>query len=94
MSESLRQVRERSGLSREELAQIYGVTRQTMHYWRVRGAPKYDTHAGRRIELVSAALIKAIGQGLLPLPPTLAKPQRKARIAAMAKRCQGLTPTT
>lgn len=85
------QVLSRSGLTRIELAQLYDVSRQTIHYWRVTGPPREGSLTARMVAVITKALLEAMRKGLLPMP-ALDKRARKARVASMAAKLQSLKP--
>lgn len=91
IDENFRQVSEHSGLTRTELATLYGVSRQTIHYWRVKGPPRESTYTARMFTVITQALVTALKRKLLPLP-ALDKRVRAGKIAAMAKTLQALKP--
>ena len=91
MTDGFQQVVERSGLTRMELAKLYGVSRQTIHYWRVVGPPRENGYTARMARTITQALLTAISRRLLPLA-SLDKKQRKEKIAGMARTLQALKP--
>jgi DNA-binding XRE family transcriptional regulator len=88
---SFKRVATQSGLNKIELAKLYGVSRQTVHYWLREGPPRENTYTARMAETITAALMNAIRKKVLPLPP-MDKAARKARVTKMAATLQGLKP--
>ena len=82
---------ERSGLTKVELAELYGVSRQTIHYWVAVAPPRAGSYTARMAETITAALENAIARKLLPLG-AMDKFARRARIVKMARTLQGLKP--
>lgn len=80
-----------SGLTKIDLATMYGVSRQTIHGWAFVGPPRANSLLARQAEVITQALIVAIERGLLPLE-AMDKTARRERIAKMATRLQGLKP--
>ena len=78
-----------AGLSRVELALLYGVSRQTIHYWITVGPPREGSYTARMAEVITAALLKAIDKKVLPFA-AVSTEVRARRIASMAKTLQGL----
>ena len=80
-----------SGLTKKDLAQLYGVSRQTIHGWAFVGPPRAGSLLARQAEVITQALVAAIERGLLPLE-AMDKTARRERILKMAARLQGLKP--
>lgn len=81
-----------SGLTKKELAILYGTSRQTIHAWYLgTSPPREGSLLARQAEVITQALLNSIEKGLLPFP-AMAKEARKARIARMAQTLQGLKP--
>lgn len=78
-----------SGLTKPELAQLYGVSRQTIFNWRAGTWPWPGTMPARQADAISAALLTAIERGLLPLA-AMSKEARRARVTKMAATVQAL----
>ena len=78
-----------AGLSRSELATLYGVSRQTIHAWITGSAPRGYT--ARMAQVITAALLNAIERKVLPFA-AVSREVRAARIARMAKTLQSLKP--
>ena len=72
-----------SGLTYSELAQLYGVSRQALHYWRTKAPPRVGSHTARMAETVTKALNIAIDRKILPLRE-MNKTARAAWITRMA----------
>lgn len=80
-----------SGLSRTELAKLYGVSRQSFHYWINESLPRENSLLARMATVITTALLNSIDRRILPLPAS-GKEVRAARIARMAKTLQALKP--
>ena len=80
-----------SGLSKIDLAELYGVSRQTIHGWAFVGPPRANSLLARQAEVITAALLVAVDRGLLPLE-AMDKDARRERVKKMAARLQGLKP--
>ena len=91
MNDAFQQVVERAGLTRAELAKLYGVSRQTIHYWRVTSPPRENGYTARMAQTITQALLTAINRRLLPLA-SLDKKHRREKIAGMARTLQALKP--
>lgn len=89
--ETLNKVLTDSGLTRVELATLYGVSRQTVHTWLTAAPPREGSYTARMATVITTALLTALGQKLLPFP-AMSKEHRAARIARMAKTLQSLKP--
>ncbi len=79
-----------SKLTRSEVAQLYGVTRQAVHYW-VTTAPPKATITGRMADTITRALLNALDRGALPMG-SASKDVRRSRIKSMAAKLQSLKP--
>lgn len=82
LQQRLNLLRLRSGLTQEELATIFSVTRMTLYNW-ARGRGKLTPVNGSRAEQVSVGLLTAIERGLLPLSKNLTEEQRSTRVVKM-----------
>ena len=91
MTPAFQRVLEQSGLTRVELARIYGVTRQTLHYWATKGPPREGTYTARMAKVITAALVNILAGGLLPVPQ-MSKLARAGRVKRMAEISQSLKP--
>ena len=80
-----------AGLTRVELAQLYGVSRQTIHYWIRTAPPREGSYTARMAEVITAALLNSVRRKLLPFSAVSAE-IRAARIARMARTLQSLKP--
>ena len=82
--EAFKQVVERSGLTKPELATLYDTTRQTIYNWIDGGEPtnRMLVHFYNR---VSTGLVKATARKLLPYHVNVTKEERKHRIDSMLK---------
>lgn len=84
-------VLEESGLTKIELAELYGVSRQTIHGWAFIGPPRANSLLARQAEVITVALNTMISKRLLPFE-AMDKHARRARIEKMAQKLQGLKP--
>lgn len=84
-------VAENAGLNKIELAQLYGVSRQMVHYWLTVSGPRKQTYTARMEEVITAALMQSIKNKVLPLG-AMNHEARAARISAMSQRLQSLKP--
>ena len=80
-----------SGLTKIDLSELYGVSRQTIHGWAFVGPPRANSLLARQAEVITAALLVAVDRGLLPLE-AMDKDARRERVTKMAARLQGLKP--
>ena len=78
-----------AGLTRSELATLYGVSRQSIHHWVTVAGPRGYTE--RMASVITAALLSAIERKVLPFA-AVSREVRAARIARMAKTLQSLKP--
>lgn len=81
---AFKEVCERSGFTKKELAYIYGTTRQTIYEWSKSSAPK-QLALVQRAEYATQKLMAAIKAGVLPLSPTLSDQSREKRIDVIVK---------
>lgn len=88
---SFERVIKETGLSRLELAKIYGVSRQTIHQWTVGAGPRPGSYTARMAIVITTALLIAVEHRILPLLP-LDKQVRRRRVATMVSRMQGIKP--
>lgn len=84
-----RRVMLESGLTKIELAGLYGVSRQTLYTWRTEG-PKQPTLA-LRAEKYTDGLLAAMERGLLPFAASTTAAQRASMLAKMAVQLHKLT---
>jgi transposase-like protein len=84
-----RKVMDESGLTKAELAKLYGVSRQSLYAWRDT-APRQHTLA-ERAEKYTAGLLAGMARGLLPFSAGLTVQKRAALLASMAKHLHQLT---
>jgi len=87
-----REVPSRTGLSGAELAYLYQVPRQTIHYWLHRGSPWPGSHAARAAENVTRILLNAVDTGILPMAQ-VSKTVRRERIKKMGVILHSIKPT-
>lgn len=88
--EKFKRVFKESGLTKSELASLYGVSRQTIYDWHDGdGAPTQKALAVRA-ELYTNGLAAALDHGVLPIRVKDAK-LRKERVLAMAQALHALT---
>ncbi len=80
-----------SGLTKIELGQLYGVSRQSIHGWAVGHPPRENSLLARQAEVITQALVKLIDMRQLPWA-AMDKEVRRSRITKMAERLQSLKP--
>lgn len=80
-----------SGLTKSELATLYGVARQTLYGWLGGQVPRPGSLSDRMAFTITQALCIAIDRKLLPLPALDIEVRRK-RVATMRVRMQNLAP--
>lgn len=80
-----------AGLTRVELANLYGVSRQTVHYWLTVGPPREGGYTARMAHVITAALLNAIDKKILPFAG-VSREVRAARIERMRNQLQSLKP--
>lgn len=87
-----RVVRE-SGLTKVELAELYGVSRQSIHNW-IRAEPPTAAKSlqGRMAAVITATLDTALDRRILPFGRSTPKDIRRSRVARMAAKLRGLAP--
>ena len=88
---SFQRVLDAAGLTKIELAVLYGVSRQTVHTWASGGKPRPGSYTARMAEVITRALIQALDRKLLPLG-AMDKPAREARVKKMSLTLQQLKP--
>lgn len=64
-----------TGLTQNELAELFGVSRPTINFW-MHGRFKPHALHREKVETVTAQLAKALADGHLPLPEGIQKHQR------------------
>lgn len=79
-----------SGLTKSELASLYGVSRQTVYSWYKGDATPTQKALAVRESLYTSGLASAIDRGVLPIRTRDAK-LRKERVLAMAQALHALT---
>lgn len=80
-----KKVFEGSGLTKAELASLYGVSRQTCYDWyKGDGTPTQRTLVARE-QLYTKGLLAALNRGVLPIANVKDPKIRKERILAMAQ---------
>jgi uncharacterized protein YjcR len=72
-----------SGMTKAELAKLYGVSRQTIYAWKDGHSTPVQKTVAEREQLYTRGLLAAMNKGLLPLPKQPA--QRKERLLKMAQ---------
>ena len=80
-----------SGLTKVELAQLYGVSRQTIHTWSTGDQPRENSLLARQAEVTTQALVKLIDMRQLPWG-AMDREVRRSRIEKMSQRLQSLKP--
>lgn len=81
---------EGSGLTKSELASLYGVSRQTIYDWYTGESAPTQKALAVRESLYTSGLASAIDRGVLPIRTRDAK-LRKERVLAMAQALHTLT---
>lgn len=90
---TIKRVVANSGLTKKELAILYGVSRQTIHSWdQGTSPPREGSLLARQAEAITLALLNLISNGGLPFPAMM-KEARKARVERMAKMLANIKPT-
>ena len=79
--EAFARVFDESGLTKTEIADIYGVSRQTVYAWYSGSSAPLQRTVVAKEQLYTRALITALDKRLLPLPRNPA--QRKERLLKM-----------
>lgn len=87
---SFAEVFEHSGLTKAELASLYGVSRQTIYDWYTGASSPSQCALVAREELYTRGLLAAIKQGVLPIREVKDARVRKARVLAMAQALHAL----
>lgn len=90
--EGFRAVVTQSGLSKYELAKLYGVARQTIYDWAAGSMPKTGSLLARMADAVTVSLRASITKGVLPMAP-VDRAIRQRRIDAMRKTLEKLPAT-
>lgn len=87
-----RVVRE-SGLSKVELARLYGVSRQAIHGWCRAKQPRtyVGTYTARMATAITATLLISLDRKILPLA-AMDREKRTARVAKMSQTLSNLKP--
>lgn len=79
-----------SGLTKAELASLYGVSRQTIYDWHTGASAPSQKALVVREDMYTKGLLAAIERGVLPVKAKEPK-QRKERVLAMAQALHALT---
>lgn len=82
-------VMDKAGLTKHELADLYGVSRQTLYIWREK--PPAQKTLAERAEKYTDGLYSALTRGLLPLSSDTPRERRAEMLRSMAKRLHTLT---
>ena len=80
-----------AGLTKIELAALYGVSRQTVHTWASGGEPRPGSYTARMATVITRALEGALDRRMLPFGP-MEREARAARIKKMSATLQSLKP--
>ena len=80
-----------SGLTKSELAFLYGVSRQTIYDWFDGERVRKPSYTVRIADTITKVLLQAIDRRILPLKP-MSRDARAAGIARLAKTLQDLKP--
>ena len=78
-----------SGLTKQEMADLYGVSRQTIYDWKDGHSSPAQKTVAERERHYTRGLLAAMDKRLLPLPKQPA--QRKERLLKMAQALHDLT---
>lgn len=81
---------DRSGLTKAELASLYGVSRQTVYDWYTGASVPTQKALAQREEVYTKGLLAAIKQGVLPVRGVTDNAIRKSRVASMARQLYAL----
>lgn len=76
-----------SGLTGEELAKLYNVSRTTLYAWRDT-PPKSGSWNARSATIITEKLVTAMQKNILPLSHDLTKEYRAATLDVMVARAQ------
>ena len=87
--EAFARVVKQAGLTKYELAALYGVSRQSIYDWLKGDMPKAGGLLSRMADALPVVLLAAVTKRALPMPP-VDKAVRKARIARMQARLEKL----
>jgi len=82
--EKFKRVFDHSGLTKNELKALYGVSRQTLYSWADAGHPS-NSVIDQRAGVYTDALINAMDKNMLPLPASLDRAAREQRLARVAQ---------
>lgn len=88
--EKFKRVFKDSGLTKSELASLYGVSRQTIYDWRDGAGTPTQKALALRAEMYTDGLVAALDRGVLPIRVKDAK-LRKERVLSMAQALHALT---
>lgn len=88
---TFQRVVEASGLTKVELSQLYGVSRQSIYCWHHSGGARDGSLLARQAETITNALVTLIDTKRLPLP-AMGKAARRVGIARLATTLQNLKP--
>lgn len=88
---SFKRVLASAGFTKIELAELYGVSRQTVHTWAKGGQPRPGSYTERMAMVITKALLAALDKRMVPLG-AMTKDARAARVASMARTLQNLKP--
>lgn len=81
----------KAGLTKVELATLYGVSRQTIYEWAAGETPRAGGYTARMAESITEALVAALSSGKLPFA-AMDKGRRRLVIASLARSLQNLKP--
>lgn len=85
--EKFRQVARDSGLSKRELATVFGVSHMTIYGWLEEREPGQE-HVRRFVASATEALLAAIKRGVLPISRALPRDRRANLVKIMAETVQ------
>jgi len=89
--DKLKRVCDESGLTKIEVAKLMGVSRPTLYDWLDEGEPQQQIMKNAVANICNALLV-AVERKLLPLPRSLKKEDRAAKLAVMANRLHDAAP--
>lgn len=88
---NFKRVLNNAGLTKIELAFLYGVSRQTIHTWAAGGLPRAGSYTERMATVITRALNGALDKRILPLGP-MSRDMRLVRVGKMAMTLQSMKP--
>lgn len=80
-----------AGLTKTELARVYGVSRQTIYGWLDGAPPRGEGYTARMAVAITHGILSAVQRKVLPMRAVNAA-ERKRRVDKMATMLQSLKP--